>query len=190
MHTPRLFLKTNMRVLTLLIVLTVSAAAAENIPSPDGSYVLEIGKSARIVDHSHTTVLTVVPNVQGLREVAAQWSADSKRVVLVLNYDRGAGVYAAYLDGGSWKRTIEQDSDFPSAELARQAGVSGWVAADKRMIVGWVSPDRVNMRGEATYKGGHRVPYAYTLVFTGGPTNLSRGGYEDGAIKGIDFRVR
>jgi len=55
-------------------------------------------------------------------------------VVLVLNYDRGAGVYAAYLEGGIWKRTIEQDSDFPSADLARQASVSGWVAADKRMI--------------------------------------------------------
>jgi hypothetical protein len=77
-----------MKVLSLLFVLTVSGAAAENIPSPDGEYVLEIGKSARIVDHSHATVLTVVPSVQGLREVAAQWSADSHRVVLVLNYDR------------------------------------------------------------------------------------------------------
>jgi len=190
MRTPRLFLTTNMKVLTLLLVLTISAAAADNIPSPDGAYVLEIGKSVRIVDHSHTTVLTVVPNVQGLREVAAQWSADSQRVVLVLNYDRGAGVYAAYLEGGSWKRTIEQDSDFPSADLARQAGASGWVASDKRMIVGWVAADRVNMTGEATYKGGHHVPYAYTLVFTGGPTHLSRGGYEDGAIKGIDFHLK
>jgi hypothetical protein len=190
MRTALQFLTINMKVLTLLLALSVSAAAADNIPSPDGAYVLEIGKSARIVDHSHATVLTVVPNVQGAREVAAQWSADSRRVVLVLNYDRGAGVYAAYLEGGSWKRTIEQDSDFPSADLARQAGVSGFVASDKRMIVGWAAPDRVNMKGEATYKGGHHVGYAYTLVFTGGPTNLSRGGYEDGAIKGIDFHVR
>jgi hypothetical protein len=173
----------------MLLILFAGTIMGENVPSPNGAYVLEIGTSARILDHGNP-VLTVVSDLQGVRRLDVKWSPDSSRVVFVTNYDRGCNVYAAYREGVEWHRTIELDADSTITELGKQAGASGRLVSDKRTLGDWLDADRISVTGQLTFSPQQYVAFGYTLIFAGGPTQLSGGGFEDGAIKGVNFHVQ
>ena len=180
---------------SLLIALTAfvwsnDLPVPDNIPAPNGAYTLKIGKDVRIIDSGNATVLVIDKDVQGDPHVNAKWSADSRRVVVVANSWRGSGVEAAYFDGNQWHRTLQLDADLPEAELARQGGASGELRIEHRKLGDWLDTGRIAVSGELIFSGGKHVTYDYTLMFTNEPTHLDRGGYEEGAIRGVNYHVR
>jgi hypothetical protein len=159
-------------------------------PAPNGSYVLEIHDQIQLVDRRGLSLLTFTKNLEGVQSVDAKWSPDSRRVVVVVNYGRGSVIEAGYFDGSSWHKTLEPDTDLPVNELARQGDASGRLVAEHCLLGEWLDPDRIAVSGELIFSGQKRVLYAYTLVFTCGPTRLDPGGFEEGAIKGAGYHVR
>jgi hypothetical protein len=162
----------------------------KKIPAPDGSHVLEISDAIRVVDTGGSNSLTLASNLEGIQQVDAKWSSDSRRVVVVISYGRGSGVEAAYLDGSDWHKALQPDTDLPIDELSRQAGASGRLVSQSCRLGDWVDSRRITVTGELIFSGKKKVPYQYTLVFTGEPGHLDRGGFEEGVIKGVEYQVR
>ena len=178
-------------VLSCVVLLVPACSAwAEKVPAPNGAYVLDIGKAVEIIDPGGAGAVPLITSVAGARRVDAKWSSDSRRVVVVVDYDRGSGVFAAWNDGGRWHKTVELDEDLPVDELARQGGASGRLVAENRKLGEWLSPERIGLTGDLVFSGGKRVPYAYTLEFGSAVTKVDAGGYEEGIIRGIDWHVR
>jgi hypothetical protein len=171
-----------------MLFLSVSSGLAQ-VASPNGQYVLEGGVAAKIVEHD-TAILTVVDDLQGVKHLDVKWSADSSRVVVATDFVRGTYVYAAYLKDGKWQRTLEIDPASLYDDLARQAGASGRVVKDLRTLGNWLDNKRIKVTGELTFSSQQRIAFDYILTFTGAPTQLSRGGFNEGAVKGEDFRTR
>jgi hypothetical protein len=167
-----------------------SKPAPKLIPAPDGSYGLEISDEVRVVNSGGSASLTLASNLEGVQRVDAKWSPDSRRVVVVISYARGSGVEAAYLDGSGWHKALQPDTDLPTDALARQAGVSGRLVSQSCSLGDWLDSRRIRVTGELIFSGQKKVPYAYTLVFTGEPSHLDRGGFEEGVIKGVEYHVR
>jgi hypothetical protein len=167
-----------------------STLESKQIPAPDGSYSLEISNEVRVINSGGSSSLTLVSNLEGVQRVDAKWSPDSCRVVVVIGYTRGSGLEAAYLDGSGWHKTLQPDTDLPTDALARQAGVSGRLVSQSCKLGDWLGPRRISVSGELIFSGQKKVPYGYTLVFTGGPGHLDRGGFEEGVIKGVEYHVR
>jgi hypothetical protein len=180
----------------LATALTSNFAWAESplepkrIPAPDGSYSLEIREEVQVVNSGGSPSLTLASNLEGVQRVDAKWSPDSCRVVVIISYTRGSGVEAAYLDGSGWHKALQPDTDLPTAGLARQAGVSGRLVSQSCSLGDWLDPRRISVIGELTFSGQKKVPYGYTLIFTGEPGHLDRGGFEEGVIKGVEYHVR
>jgi hypothetical protein len=158
--------------------------------APNGSYVLEIRDQIQLVDQSGLSLLTFTKSLDGVQSVDAKWSIDSRRIVVVINYFRGAVIEAGYFDGSSWRKTLEPDTDLPVTDLARQGGASGRLSAEHCRLGEWLDPDRITVRGELIFSQQKRLPYAYTLVFMDRPTRLDPGGFEEGAVKGIGYHLR
>ena len=173
-----------------VLVLAAGPAWAEKVLAPNGAYVLDIGKAVVIIDPGGAGAVPLIKSVVGARRVDAKWSSDSRRVVVVVNYDRGSGVFAAWNDGSRWHKTVELDEDLPVDELARQGGASGRLVAENRKLGEWLSPERIRLTGDLIFSGGKRLPYAYTLEFGSAVTKIDAGGYEEGIIRGIDWHVR
>jgi hypothetical protein len=162
----------------------------KQIPAPDGAYVLEISEAIRVVNSGNSSSLTLATNLEGVHRVDAKWSPDSRRVVVVISYTRGSGVEAAYIDGSGWHKALQPDTDLPTDELTRQAGASGRLTSQSCRLGDWLDSRRIRVTGELIFSGQKKVPYEYTLVFTSEPGRLDRGGFEEGVIKGIEYRVR
>ena len=162
----------------------------KQIPTPDGAYVLEISDAIKVVNSGGSPSLTLASNLEGVQRVDAKWSPDSRRVVVVISYTRGSGVEAAYMDGSGWHKALQLDADLPTDELSRQAGVSGRLVSQSCRLGDWLDSRRIRVIGELIFSGQKKVPYGYTLIFTGEPGHLDRGGFEEGVIKGIDYHVR
>jgi hypothetical protein len=162
----------------------------QHIPAPNGSYVLKISDQIQITDPNGSNLLTIARNLEGVQSVDANWSPDSRRVVIVINYSRGSVIEAAYFDGTSWHKTLEPDANLPVNELARQGGASGRLIAEHCRLGKWLDSERITVLGELIFSGQKRVPYQYTLVFTGAPVRLDSGGFEEGTIKGVGYHVR
>src|ERR1700756_5122465 len=162
----------------------------KQIPAPDGSYSLEISDEVRVVNSGRSPSLTLASNLEGVQRIDAKWSPDSRRVVVVISYTRGSGVEAAYLDGSGWHKALQPDTDLPTDELARQAGVSGRLVSQSCRLGAWLDSRGIRVTGELIFSGQKKVPYGYTLVFTGEPGHLDRGGFEEGVIKGVEYHVR
>jgi hypothetical protein len=162
----------------------------KRIPAPDGAYVLEIGDAVRVLNSGGSPALTLTSNLEGVQRVDAKWSPDSRRVVVVISYSRGSGVEAAYMDGSGWHKALQPDTDLPTDELSRQAGVSGRLVSQSCRLGDWIDSRRIRINGELIFSGQKKAPYGYTLVFTGEPGHLDRGGFEEGVIKGIEYHVR
>ena len=167
-----------------------STLEPKQIPAPDGSYSLEISDEVRVVNSGGSPSLTLASNLEGVQRIDAKWSPDSRRVVVVISYTRGSGVEAAYLDGSGWHKALQPDTDLPTDELTRQAGVSGRLVSQSCRLGDWLDSQRIRVTGELIFSGQKKVPYGYTLAFTGEPGHLDRGGFEEGVIKGIEYHVR
>jgi hypothetical protein len=167
-----------------------SQLETKQIPAPDGSQTLEIGDAIRVINSRGSPLLTLTSNLEGVQRVDAKWSPDSRRIVVVISYTRGSGVEAAYMDGSGWHKALQPDTDLPTDELSRQAGVSGRLVSQSCRLGDWFDSRRIEISGELIFSGQKRVSYGYTLVFTGEPGHLDRGGFEEGVIKGIDYHVR
>jgi hypothetical protein len=167
-----------------------STLEPKQIPAPDGTHVLEISDAIRVVNSQSSSSLTLASNLEGVHRVEAKWSSDSRRVVVVISYTRGSGVEAAYIDGSGWHKALLPDTDLPTDELARQAGASGRLVSQSSRLGDWLDPRRIRITGELIFSGQKKVPYEYTLVFTGEPGHLDRGGFEEGVIMGIEYHVR
>src|ERR1700740_417354 len=181
-------------VLTAALVSNVAWAEStlepKQIPAPDGSYSLEISDEVRGVNSGKSPSLTLANNLEGVQRIDAKWSPDSRRVVVVISYTRGSGVEAAYLDGSGWHKALQPDTDLPTDELARQAGVSGRLVFQSCRLGDWLDSRQIRVTGELIFSGQKKVSYGYTLVFTGEPGHLDRGGFEEGVIKGVEYHVR
>jgi hypothetical protein len=162
----------------------------KQIPAPDGAYVLKIGDAIRVVNSGGSPSLTLASNLEGVQRVAAKWSPDSRRVVVVISYTRGSGVEAAYIDESGWHKALQPDTDLPTDELSRQAGISGRLVFQSCRLGDWFDSRRIRITGELIFSGQKKALYEYTLVFTGEPGHLDGGGFEEGVIKGIDYHVR
>jgi hypothetical protein len=167
-----------------------STVERKKIPAPDGSHFLEIGDAIRVVNAGGSNSLTLASNLEGVQQVDAKWSSDSRRVVVVIGYARGSGVEAAYVDGSGWHKALQPDTDLPIDELSRQAGASGRLVAQRCRLGDWLDSRRITVTGELIFSGQKKVPYEYTLVFTGEPGHLDLGGFEEGVIKGVEYHVR
>ena len=167
-----------------------SGLEPKQIPAPDGAYTLEITDEVRVIDSAGSPSVTLARNLEGVQRVDAKWSPDSHRVVIVISYTRGSGVEAAYLDGSGWHKALQPDTDLPTDELARQAGVSSRLVSQSSRLGDWLDSRRIGITGELIFAGQKKVPYGYTLVFTGEPGHLDRGGFEEGVIKGSEYHIR
>lgn len=171
------------------LLLTVSTRAG-SLPSPDGRYTLITQPIVRVVDSSGATVLVLDKDTTGLRHIESTWSPDSKRVVVAEDYDRGSGVLAAWHQGDAWHRAVESDSDVsPLLHGLERQGLGRLTAEHRGLAPEWNSDRSIGVHGEFIFQNGQRVPYTYVLRFTAGSGRLSRGGYEEGAIKGVDYQV-
>jgi hypothetical protein len=131
----------------------------------------------------------VVDDMQGVKRLDVKWSPDSSGVVVATDFVRGTYVYAAYLQDGKWRRTLELDPPSLYDDLARQAGASGRVVKDLRTLGNWLDNKRIKVTGELTFSSQQRIAFDYILTFLGGPTKVSRGGFNEGAVKGENFRT-
>jgi hypothetical protein len=172
----------------VMFLFSVSSGIAQDVASPNGQYVLEGGTAANIVEHG-TAILTVVDDMQGVKRLDVKWSPDSSRVVVATDFVRGTYVYAAYLQDGKWQRTLEVDPPSLYNDLAKQAGASGRVVKDLRTLGNWLDDKRIKVTGELTFSSQQQIAFDYILTFTGAPSQVSRGGFNEGAIKGQDFRT-
>jgi hypothetical protein len=162
----------------------------EQILAPDRSHLLEINGGIRVLDSSGSSVVTLASNLEGVQQVEAKWSADSGLVFVIISYARGSGVEAAYFDASGWHKTLQAETDLPVDELARQSGVSGRLVAQHCRLGQWLDQQRIAVTGDLIFSGQRKVAYEYTLAFTRGPVHLDRGGFEEGAIKGVGYHVR
>jgi hypothetical protein len=178
----------NIQSLQLVVLLLVSSGIAQDVASPNGQYVLEGGTAAKIVEHG-TAVFTLVDDMQGVKHLDVKWSPDSSRVVVATDFVRGTYVYAAYLQEGNWQKTLEVDPPSLYDDLARQAGASGRVVKDLRTLGNWIDNKRLTVTGELTFSSQQHIAFDYVLTFTGIPTQVSRGGFNEGAVIGQHFRT-
>lgn len=162
----------------------------KEIRAPDGSYRLETGDGIRVADSAGSNLMTLANNLEGVQYVEAKWSPDSHLAIVVISYVRGSGVEAAYINANGWHKALQSDTDLPVDELARQAGASGRLVAQRCRLGDWLDSRRITVNGELTFSGQKKVRYAYTLVFTAEPGYLDPGGFEEGVIKGVGYHLR
>jgi hypothetical protein len=171
-----------------MLLLSVSSSIGQDVASPNGQYVLEGGTTAKIVENGNA-IFTVVDDMQGVEHLDVKWSPDSCRVVVAADFVRGTYVYAAYLQEGKWQRTLEVDPPSLYDDLAKQAGAWGRVVRDLRTLGNWLDNKRIKVAGELTFSSQQQIAFDYILTFTDAPTQVSRGGFNEGAVKGEDFRT-
>lgn len=169
--------------------LTVSSWAG-SLPSPDGRYTLITQPIVQVVDSSGATVLVLAKDTAGVRHIESTWSPDSKRVVVALNFDRGSGVFGGWREGNAWHRAVQSDAEGERfvQSLERQ-GLGRLAVEHCGLSPEWNSDRAIGVHGELIFQNGQRVPYAYVLRFTEGSGRLSRGGYEQGVLKGTNYRT-
>src|SRR5689334_2054911 len=85
------------------------AARANTIPSPDGQYHVTTGRTVEVTDVTGQPVLELVRDTNGAKRIEVAWSPDSMRLVVVEDYARGSGVFAAWHAGSTWHKSIEDD---------------------------------------------------------------------------------
>ena len=165
------------------------SAKAGSLPSPDGRFTLVTLPYVRVVDASGATVLVLDRNTTGVRQLQSSRSPDGRRVVVVANFNRGSGLFAAWRQGSGWHRAVESGADGESFVQGFERQGLGRLVAERRSLGDWISPDAIGVQGELTFQNGQRVPYAYTLRFVSSSGPLSRGGYEQGVLKGTGYRI-
>ena len=103
-----------------LYLALVGWSLAQKYPSPDQKWSVTSGQSVILADASDTLVLTLNNNAAAAHLVQVLWSPDSKRVVVVEDYGRGSGLFAAWFDGKTWDKTLQKDEAGAAVSIARQ----------------------------------------------------------------------
>jgi hypothetical protein len=188
-------MRANVICIAASVIITNSGWAEDSLPpkeirAPGGSYTLETGDGVRVADSAGSNLETLANNLEGVQYVDAKWSPDSHLAIVVISYVRGSGVEAAYIDANGWHKALQSDTDLPVDELARQAGASGRLVAQRCRLGDWLDSRRITVNGELTFSGQKKVRYAYTLVFTGEPGHLDPGGFEEGVIRGVGYHLK
>ena len=75
-------------------------------------------------------------------------------------------------------------------DLAKRAGGSGRVVKDLRALGHWLDKRQLAINGNLTFSSQEQVAFNYILTFTDAPTQVSRAGFSEGAVKGQDFHTR
>lgn len=177
------------------IALVRFGTAAEQITSPDGRWTIrtttgETNPAVAIFNTDGRPVAIIDRDTTGSKRVAAKWSSDSNKVVLLDQAPLGSGIIAAWFDGTNWHAAAEPDNDLRQAEaLAKSQGLRGDVKAEQRELGDWISPDIVQIRGTLRYLGGKEFPYSYNLQIVPGYYSLNHGGLETGGLKAFHFHA-
>jgi hypothetical protein len=177
----------------LAIGMAVASSAAAKMESPNGQFQVAItANSISIVDAHGAPAFVVNDGPLGAtRGTEVKWSSDSQRVVILIQYWKGDLLYPVWYDGAQWHKAAATDIHLPADELAREAGVSGYLKVQQSSLGSWLDDQRVEIKGVLGYSGSaKRVSYEYTLVFTGGPiTGRTKTGFETGGVKTVDWHV-
>jgi hypothetical protein len=171
------------------LLLTALSVNPTTVFSPDRQFAVAVGSDLTIVDSSSQPLLTLVQNTAGDTSIQVGWSPDSQRVVVVETSGRGSDIVAAWREDNTWHRTIELDGDLAQVIRQGEQARGGRLVADTRTLGGWISNNALQVHGEMTFSGNQKYDYSYTLEFVHGPTTLSHGGFEDGAIVGRNFQI-
>jgi len=171
-----------------LYLALVTSALAEKYPSPDQKWSVTTGQAVVLTDASGAPVLTIDNNAAAAHLVQALWAPDSKRVVIVENYPRGSGIFAAWFDGKSWDKTLQKDED-GAAAIKQAQGSRGRLQAEARLAKSWIDEKSVLIQGEFQFSNGNSRAYHYILEFTDQPGKRDQGGYLEGVIKGTHYEL-
>jgi hypothetical protein len=162
---------------------------AEKYPSPDQKWSVTTGQAVVLTDASGAPVLTIDNNAAAAHLVQALWSPDSRRVVVIEDYPRGSGVFAAWFDGKAWDKTLQKDEDGAAAIKQAQGSNGGRLQAEGRLAKSWVDEKNVLIEGELHFSNGNSRGYHYILEFTDQPGKRDKGGYLEGVIKGTHYEL-
>jgi hypothetical protein len=166
------------------------AAHSETTFSPDGKFGIKMEKQAvEIVDSSDQAVLVLDKDVTGIRQLSIAWSADSSRVVIAEDFDKGSGIFAAWKDGSAWLKSVQMDSDAAPMIKAVTHQVGGHLVSESRTLGPWISDTKIHVDGQMTFSTAKRFKYSYTLQFLPLLNQpMDRGGYLENVIKGTNYR--
>jgi hypothetical protein len=162
---------------------------AEKYPSPDQKWSVTTGQAVVLTDASGAPVLTIDNNAAAAHLVQALWAPDSKRVVIVEDYPRGSGVFAAWFDGKTWDKALQSDEDEAPAIKQAQGASGGRLQAEARLAKSWIDEKSVLIQGEFQFSSGNSREYHYILEFTDQPGKRDKGGYLEGVIKGTHYEL-
>jgi hypothetical protein len=169
------------------LLLTTLSVKASPVPSPDGRFAIETGAGLDLVDSEGRPVMLLTRSLNGSERVEVSWSPDSRRVVIVTRTARGSAVLGAWHDASAWHKTIQTD-DLP--DLKRLTSKNGDLEAEQRSLGDWTSPDTITVRGALLFHNGKSLQYRYLLKFSTTTVSLDRGGFEEGAMRGVDYQVQ
>jgi hypothetical protein len=177
--------------LVIIIALVVGLAQAKDCVSPNGRFAVRAESVITLIDvKTGQQLLVLNDNTSFLTRVEIAWSPDSTKVGMVTDARRGSGVYAAWLNGSSWHKTLERDSDLIGVIERAEKEFGGRLVAENRTFHGWATPDALRVQGTMHLTSGKQCQYQYLLEFhPNAVTHLDRGGYEEGAIVGKDFTM-
>jgi hypothetical protein len=165
------------------VILSGTWSQGKDVKSPDGRFAVRAEASITLVDSAGDQILSLVRDTIGDTKVEVAWSPDSRHVVVVENGARDSAIIGAWRDQ-VWHKTIEVDED--RAPIRKD---NARVIAEHRKLAGWLTPSEVSVIGDMMFSNGGKYKYGYTLSFRPGPVRLDRGGYEEGAIVGHDYKI-
>jgi hypothetical protein len=111
------------------------SALAQKYPSPAQRWFVTTGQSVVLADASGSPVLAIDDNAAAAHLAQVVWSPDSKRVAVVEDYLRGSGVFAAWLNGKTWDKTLQKDEDGAAVIKQAQGFVFVSVAGHRQSIL-------------------------------------------------------
>jgi hypothetical protein len=158
---------------------------AEKYPSPDQKWSVTTGQAVILTDASGAPVLTIDNNAAAAHLVQALWSPDSKRVVVIEDYPRGSGVFAAWFDGKSWDKTLQKDEDGAAAVKQAQGSGGGRLQAEGRLAKSWIDGKSVLIQGELQFSSGNSRAYHYILEFTDRQANATKAVTSKASLTGL-----
>ena len=162
---------------------------AQEYPSTDHKWSVTTGQSVVLADASGAPVLTIDNNAAAVHLVQVLWSPDSKRVVVVEDYGRGSGLFAAWFDGKTWDKTVQTDEDGAAAIKQALSAAGGRLQAEARLARSWIDEKSVLIEGEFHFSSGASREFHYILEFTDSGGKRDRGGYLEGVIKGTHYEL-
>ena len=195
------------RVLLFVLLTAVSqfGQAAKQVDSPDRKWTLKAVPLKTLTGDKTQGIglfptgggepaTIVVKTLEYVTGVTIKWSEDSTKVVVAERYPRSALITAAWLDGGKWHSSIQEDRDVdPLLAKAEELGSKRRGYKTQTAELGkWITPDTIEVHGVLGYLGYPDISYSYNMQIVPGTYPVSgvlSGGYEVGALKFSDYHV-